>query len=77
MNFARTQLGDDDDVVELPVDQLAVRLLRLIVEHQQGHLLSRSHATVPGSWSDDAADASDSMYLHAIGEARDWLYIHG
>jgi uncharacterized protein (TIGR02391 family) len=77
MNFARAQLGDDDDVVELPVDELAFRILRLIVEHQQGHLLSRSHATVHGSWSDDAADAPDNTYLRAIGEAWDWLYIHG
>jgi hypothetical protein len=28
------------DVVELPPDDLGLRLLRLVIEHQQGHLLS-------------------------------------
>jgi hypothetical protein len=35
-------------MLELPEDDLGLRLLRLIVEHQQGHLLSRHSMGLAG-----------------------------
>jgi uncharacterized protein (TIGR02391 family) len=68
------QLPAAEDVVALPVEDLAVRLLRFAVNDQQGHLLSRSNALAPVYWP---KQGSDQAFLRAIGEAWDWLRFRG
>jgi uncharacterized protein (TIGR02391 family) len=65
------------DAIELPVDDLALRLLRLIDEQGQGHLLHRGDASLAGHWLDHTGGVSDERFLRAIGEAYDWLLFNG
>jgi uncharacterized protein (TIGR02391 family) len=73
------KLPDASAVIEMPVDELAMRLLRLAAHHQQGHLLSRSNATAPGHWEKHmtANQAMNAAFLRSIGEAWDWLRFRG
>jgi uncharacterized protein (TIGR02391 family) len=68
------RLPTKNEISQLAVDDLAIRLLQLAAHHQQGHLLSRSNATAPTHWGDVG---SDRTLLRAVGEAWDWLYFHG
>ena len=75
------QLPPASDVVELPVNELALRLLRLNVEGQQGQILDRASVTSPGTWSAQMESTDDAylqdQFLRAFGEAWDWLLYNG
>jgi uncharacterized protein (TIGR02391 family) len=61
-----------DEAVELPVDDLALRLLHLVDDGGQVHLLNRHDATWVGSWENHPG-GEGAAFLHAIAEAWDWL----
>ncbi len=66
------------EAVQLSVDDLAVRLLGLIHEAGQGHLLTRGNVGVPGNWEHHAPGAAtDESFLMAVSEAYDWLAVNG
>jgi uncharacterized protein (TIGR02391 family) len=65
------------EAIELPVDELALDLLRLIVHEDQGHLLTRGNAGNPGHWTHHSDPSPDLMFLEAISEAYDWLLHQG
>jgi uncharacterized protein (TIGR02391 family) len=80
MYFASEQLPSAEEIEALPVTDLAMRLLALIVDHGQGHLLSRSAATNIEHWPKQRRDdgtADDEELMKVIGEAWDWLFFHG
>jgi uncharacterized protein (TIGR02391 family) len=66
-----------EQVLDLPLDELDLRILRLAEEQQQGHLMNRHSIGLSGSWQDYGPDASRPEFLHAIVEAWDWLEHHG
>src|SRR5439155_13523639 len=57
-------------------DDLGLRLLRLIVEHQQGHLLSRHSMGLAGTWEELGPEATSKEFRRAMVEAWDWLAVH-
>src|SRR3954454_15619009 len=64
--------------VDLSVDDLALRLLRLIHDELQGHLNTRSDVGVAGHWAEHASGAgTDAGFLRAVSEAYDWLAVNG
>jgi uncharacterized protein (TIGR02391 family) len=71
-SVSESYIPPGDEAVELPVDDLALRLLRLIDDGGQNHLLNRHNATWVGSWENHPGGESVA-FLHAIAEAWDWL----
>ena len=76
------QLPNARDVVELPVNELALRLLRLGVNDSQAQIFHRNSVTSPGTWTEQIASCRDDQHLQtrtlcAFGEAWDWLFFHG
>jgi hypothetical protein len=61
-----------EEALELPVDELGMRLLRLIHEENQGQLLNRHNAALVGHWEHHPGGTSPE-FLQAIAEAWDWL----
>lgn len=71
-SVSESYIPPGDEAVELPVDDLALRLLHLVDEGGQTHLLSRHEATWVGSWENHPG-GEGAAFLHAIAEAWDWL----
>jgi hypothetical protein len=71
----RKYIPELDDVVEAPRDELALRLLRLIQEQGQGHLMNRNNLGIEGSWA--GYGQVDKAFLKAMVEAWDWAEHHG
>jgi uncharacterized protein (TIGR02391 family) len=75
-SFLASQLPPPSEIVELPEDELGLRLLRLIVEHQQGHLASRHSVGLASIWQELGTDATTPQFLSAMVEAWDWLAVN-
>ena len=71
-SVSESYIPPGDEAVELPVDDLALRLLRLVDDGGQTYLLSRHEATWVGSWENHPG-GEGAAFLHAIAEAWDWL----
>jgi uncharacterized protein (TIGR02391 family) len=65
------------EAVDLPVEELGLALLRLIVEGQQGHLLTRGNAGNYGYWEHHSSEAIEPPFLEALSEPYDWLLHRG
>jgi uncharacterized protein (TIGR02391 family) len=76
LGFVASKLPSANEVVELPADDLGLRLLRLIVEEGQGHLLSRSVVANPSYWADEVGGEISREFLEAMAEAWDWLILN-
>jgi hypothetical protein len=61
-----------DDVVNLPVDDLALRLLRLLADERNASFLNRHNVANPPSWADHFGYVSPD-FSRALLEAWDWL----
>jgi uncharacterized protein (TIGR02391 family) len=72
VSVSENYIPPGDEAVELPVDDLALRLLRLVDDGGQIHLLNRNNATWVGSWENHPG-GEGAAFLHAIAEAWDWL----
>jgi uncharacterized protein (TIGR02391 family) len=71
-SVSESYIPPGDEAVELPVDDLALRLLHLVDDGDQVHLLNRHDATWAGSWESHPG-GEGAAFLHAIAEAWDWL----
>jgi len=74
-SFIGTQLPSPAGILELSEDDLGLRLLRLIVEHKQGHLLNRHDIGLVGTWAELGPEATTDEFLQAIIEAWEWLAV--
>jgi uncharacterized protein (TIGR02391 family) len=75
--FIASKLPTPEEMVELPPDDLGLRLLRLVIEDGQGHLLSRSMVANPSYWSQELGEAGTSReFMEAMAEAWDWLVLN-
>jgi hypothetical protein len=74
---SRAYIPPPAEAVELPVDDLALRLLRLIVDEGQGHLLTRGNAGIHGTWEQHSEEPVEPGFLQAVSEAYDWLLYQG
>jgi uncharacterized protein (TIGR02391 family) len=72
VSVSESYIPPGDEAVELPVDDLALRLLHLVDDGGQVHLLNRHDATWVGSWENHPG-GEGAAFLHAIAEAWDWL----
>lgn len=72
-SFIASQLPPPDELVDLPEDELGLRLLRLVVEHGQGHLLNRHNIGLVGTWEGLGPEATTKQFLQVVVEAWDWL----
>jgi hypothetical protein len=77
MTFLSEQLQTPAEMVELPVDDLGLRLLRLLAIHLQGQLLSRHDIGLAGAWRDHLGEEVTQEFLRAGVEAYDWLETNG
>jgi hypothetical protein len=74
VGFVASQLPPLEDIVDLPSDELGLRLLRLVLEHNQGHLLSRSVVANQSYWSQEIGPEGTSReFIEAMADAWDWL----
>jgi len=64
------------DIAELPVDELALRMLRNYVASNTGQF-HRGNATNPSMWQNFGPGYSNIQVLRALAEAYDWLMFHG
>jgi hypothetical protein len=55
MSFLAEQLPSASEIIELPVDELALRLLQLMAVHEQGNLLNRNNIGLAGIWGQELA----------------------
>lgn len=60
----------------LPESELGLIILRLAVEHQQGHLLSRHTIGLEGTWRELGPEAQAPGFRRAVVEAWDWLAVN-
>jgi uncharacterized protein (TIGR02391 family) len=67
-----------DDVPDMPVDEVAMRLLRLISEPGRGAYLNRNNVGLIGMWDElQLEPASSDPFLRSVVEAWDWLEHRG
>ena len=77
MSFLASKLPAPHEIVELPTNDVGLRLLRLIVEDGQGALLSRSVVANPGYWREVFGEAGTSRgFIERMAEAWDWLVLN-
>ena len=76
MGFVASRLPSAEEIVELPTDDLALRLLRLIVNEGQGHLLTRSAVANQSYWADEIPGGVSREFVEAMAEAWDWLVLN-
>jgi len=77
-SFLASQLPRPHELKELPPDVVGVLLLRLVVQHGQGNLLTRSAVANPSYWREQLGEGgTDDDFIHAMAEAWDWLIAHG
>jgi hypothetical protein len=61
-----------DDVPEMPVDEVAMRLLTVLVDPERGSFLSRNNVGNVGLWDElQISQSEDHAFLRAIVEAWD------
>ncbi len=68
------------EAIELPIDDLAFRLLRLLVAEERAGssgLLNAYNVTLEGSWRQHDLGQADAAFLRAISEAWAWLVSRG
>ena len=61
------------DITELPVDDLAMRMLRHFAESPDPQLHRNNDATNSSAWSRSGREYTEVRVLRALGEAYDWL----
>ena len=77
MSLVASRLPSPEEISELPPDELGLRLLRIVVDDQQGHLLSRSVVANPSYWADEFGEAGTSdQFIESMAEAWDWLILN-
>ena len=75
--FFTEVIASPEEVPDLPADELGLRVLRTIVDHQQGHLLNRHDVGEPGLWVDMfGAKGAPQEFVEAMTEAWDWLELN-
>ena len=74
-SFLASQLPPPAEILELPEDELGLRLLRLIVDHGQGDLASRNNVGIPSTWDELGEEATTDEFLQVMVEAWDWLRV--
>jgi uncharacterized protein (TIGR02391 family) len=72
-SFIASKLPSAKDILELPEDEFGMRILRLIVVEDQGHLLNRHNLGIAGTWEELGPEATTPAFLQAVVEAWDWL----
>jgi uncharacterized protein (TIGR02391 family) len=79
LSIVADKLPAPTDLVTLPEDVVGLMLLRLIVEDQQGHLLTRSAVANTAYWAQEFGqeDGTRPDLIEAMAEAWDWLHQHG
>jgi len=65
-----------EEIIELPVDELAMRMLRNLLRHP-GSKISRSSCTHPDFYRSHGTDYDSFPVQCSMGEAFDWLLFNG
>jgi hypothetical protein len=63
VGFMAAYIPPYEQVIELPLDELGVRILRLVEEQGQGHLMIRNNVGVASSWADYGESAQRPEFL--------------
>lgn len=62
-----------EDITELPVDEVAMRMLRHFAESPERQFHRNNDATNSSTWSRAGREYTEVRVLRALGEAYDWL----
>ena len=62
-----------DEITELPVDELGIRMLQHFAQSPERQLHRNNDATNSSAWHRVGPEYANVMVLRALGEAYDWL----